>query len=75
MSLFLFMRLIITQRSNDGRYASGGRTDFTNPPFPNYGGRPNSQRGVCILEKKKKNTNFFLYFRYLFPNVVANLVK
>ncbi|XP_063903269.1 eukaryotic translation initiation factor 4 gamma 1-like isoform X2 [Zophobas morio] len=32
-------------RLSDGRYSMGGRTDFTTPPFPNYGGKSSSQRG------------------------------
>ncbi|KAJ8939180.1 hypothetical protein NQ318_017077 [Aromia moschata] len=34
------------QRLSDGRASMGGRTDFTNPPFSNYGGKSSSQRGV-----------------------------
>ncbi|KAJ8913562.1 hypothetical protein NQ315_017113 [Exocentrus adspersus] len=32
-------------RLSDGRASVGGRTDFINPPFINYGGKSSSQRG------------------------------
>ncbi|XP_018568899.1 eukaryotic translation initiation factor 4 gamma 1 isoform X2 [Anoplophora glabripennis] len=33
-------------RLSDGRASMGGRTDFMNPPFTNYGGKSSTQRGA-----------------------------
>lgn len=42
----------------DGRLSMGGRTDFINPPFPNYGGKSGSQRGVSSAFASNNNISF-----------------
>ncbi|XP_060516621.1 eukaryotic translation initiation factor 4 gamma 1 isoform X2 [Cylas formicarius] len=42
-------------RPIDGRMSMGGRTDFTTPPFQNYGSKSGSQRGVLPKQRNSQS--------------------